>query len=388
MILDSLMREKLWRDDTEVAEGRTRAFRLSVLAVIILLTSSIAQAQTPSPVPDQTSAQLTTVLEQLRARPLDAAKVAAAREMGFRLLSASRFEDAWSIFDAILDGAPQDERALYGGALALFNLRQLEAAERLARAAFAAINSASRIAADARAEGSNPEATRHAADALVLLGVILAVKGDSAGALKAVEESVALAPDNFDAQFALGRARFGTNNPAGAATAFRAAVRLRSNDAQARFFLATALEGAGDYEAALSSYRELLTMRPESAEGHLGLGALLTKLGGEKTEEGIKELARATALNGELYEARITLGRVLVRMGRAEEAVEHLQRAASLAPNNPEPHYQLAQAYRRLGKRVEADRENEIVKEIHAARRGQDTQPTPGMSSREPNPRP
>jgi len=379
---------KRWQDYSEVAEGWTRAFCLPVAAILILLSASIIQAQTPQPTKsEQTPVQLAAVIEQLRARPLDAAKIAAARDIGFALLSASRFEDAWSIFKAILDGAPQDERALYGGALALFNLRQLEASERLARAAYASVSGTS-YESGPFTKGTNSEANRHASDALVLLGVILAVKGDGAGALKAVEESVVLFPDSFDAQFALGRARFGTGDPAGAATAFRTAVRLRPSDAQARFFLATALEGAGDYEAALSAYRELLTVRPDSAEGHLGLGALLTKLGGERTEEGIKELQRAVTINGDLYEARITLGRALLRMNRAQEAVEHLQRAATLVPNNPEPHYQLAQAYRRLGKRAEAERENELVKEIHAARRGQDTGGNPGMSSREPDPKP
>lgn len=354
----------------KVAAGWTPAFRLSLAA--ILLSTSILQAQTPPPpIPEQASVQTSAVIEQLRARPLDDVKIAAALEAGFRLLSASRFEEAWSVFKAILDAAPQQERALYGGALALFNLRQLEASERLARAAYASVRNTSSEAL-APTKSPNVEANRHASDALVLLGVILAVKGDGAGALKAVEESVALSPDNFDAQFALGRARFGANDPAGAARAFRTAVRLRPNDAQARFFLATALEGAGDDEGALSAYRELLSVRPESAEGHLGLGVLLAKLGGERTEEGIKELQRAIAINGDLYEARITLGRTLLRTNRTQDAIEHLQRAATLAPNNPEPHYQLAQAYRRLGKRAEAERENAIVREIHSARRGQD----------------
>ncbi|HEX8773936.1 MAG TPA: tetratricopeptide repeat protein [Pyrinomonadaceae bacterium] len=366
---------KRWQDYLKVAEGWRAASHLPLAAILILFSASILQAQTPQPTKsEQTPVQLAAVIEQLRARPLDAAKVAAARDIGFGLLSASRFDDAWSVFKAILDAAPQDQRALYGGALALFNLRQLEAAERLARDAYASAGGSS-YETSAPTQGPDSEANRRASDALVLLGVILAVRGDSASALKAVEASVALAPDNFDAQFALGRARFGTADPAGAANAFRIAVRLRPSDAQARFFLATALEGAGDYKGALSAYRELLTARPDSAQGHLGLGALLVKLGGERTEEGIKELQRAVTINGDLYEARITLGRALLRTNRAQDAVEHLQRAAALVPNNPEPHYQLAQAYRRLGKRAEADRENEIVREIHSARREQEPKP-------------
>lgn len=331
----------------------------------------------------QTSDQLSAVIEEVRAKPLNNEKIARARDFGFGLLAASRYADAWAIFKAILDVSPQDGRAMYGGALALFNMRQVAEAERLARAAFESARAASQ--ATQTNQSSISEANRRASDALVLLGVILAVKGDAASALKAVEQSVVLAPDSFDAQFALGRARFGAGDPAGAARAFRDAVALKANDERARFFLATALEGAGDYEAALAAYRELLTIRPESADGHLGLGALLVKLGGERTDEGISELLRTVNLNGDLYEARITLGRALLRKGQPQESVEHLQRAAALAPLNPEPHYQLALAYRRLGKTAEAARENAIVKEIHAARRGNNAEGNPGMTSREPD---
>lgn len=361
----------------KAAQGLRRSFcgALPVLLILLPVASvtlvSAAQAQAPPSAAHQTPAEVAAVIEQLRAGAASDGKIAAAARVGYSLLARSRYEDAWAIFSAVLEAAPQDERALYGGALALFNLRQIERAERMARAALDVATKASQASAAATASvDAKAEATRRASDALVLLGVILAVKGDGAGALKAVEQAVALAPESFDAQFALGRARYGAGDPAGAASAFRAAIRLRPADTQARFFLATALEGATDYTGALAAYRELLALRPESAEGHLGLGALLVRLGGDNTEEGTRELQRAIALNGDLYEARITLGRTLLQRGRAQQAIEHLERAAALAPNNPEPHYQLAQAYRRLGRRADADRENEIVKQIHAARRG------------------
>ena len=84
----------------------------------------------------------------------------------------------------------------------------------------------------------------------------------------------------------------------------------------------------------------------------------------------LKELGRALEINPNLYEARVTLGRALVARGRAAEAVEHLRRAAELAPGNPEPHYQLSLAYRRLGRKEEAAAESDIVRRIHESRRG------------------
>jgi Flp pilus assembly protein TadD len=149
----------------------------------------------------------------------------------------------------------------------------------------------------------------------------------------------------------------------------RVAVALRPGDARALFFLATVLERAGDDSEALTTYKELVRLKPDEAEGHLGLGVLLVKKGGANVEEGLPELARALEIDPNLYEARVTLGRALVTCGRASEAVEHLKRAAALAPSNPEPHYQLSLAYRRLGRRADADAESEIVRRIHESRR-------------------
>jgi len=81
-------------------------------------------------------------------------------------------------------------------------------------------------------------------------------------------------------------------------------------------------------------------------------------------------LQRALEINPNLYEARVTLGRYLITRGRSSEALEHLERAAQLAPGNPEPHYQLALAYRHLGRQEDAAKESAIVKRIHESRRG------------------
>src|SRR5436305_786165 len=129
------------------------------------------------------------------------------------------------------------------------------------RLACGAVEAARAEGRDAGGDGARQRRSR-AADALTWLAVVVAVRGDEAGALKLVEQAVRLAPENFDAQFALGRARFGAGDDAGAVAAFRAAVALRPADARARFFLATALERAGDTDGALDAYRELAASQP------------------------------------------------------------------------------------------------------------------------------
>jgi cytochrome c-type biogenesis protein CcmH/NrfG len=355
------LRRSLWR---------TLLAPVFAAILVVLPTCAHAQARDATNVAD-VSSRLTELTRRLNAKPLDAVAVEESRAFGVELLGASRFEESAQLFTALRRAAPEDPSGFYGGALSLFNLHRVNEAEILARAAVekaqAFSHGRTKVGADA---GANvPKIFGNAADSLVLLGVVLAVKGDDAGALDAVSRAVMLAPDNFDAQFALGRALYGSGDPAGAARAFRAAVALKPADERTRFFLATSLERAGDDAAALAAYRQLVTVAPGVAEGHLGVGVLLVKRAGDDLTEGILELEKALAINECLYEGQVSLGRALIRTGRVAESVAPLKRAAELAPDNPEPHYQLAIAYRRLGQKDAADAESAVVKKIHAARR-------------------
>ena len=130
------------------------------------------------------------------------------------------------------------------------------------------------------------------------------------------------------------------------------------------------MERAGNTAQALAEYRKVLELSPNNADGNLGFGVLLIKTEGDRSEEGLNALQKAAVLDPNLYEARIVLGKTLIHLNRAAEAIIHLQKAAELAPKNPEPHFQLAIAYRKLGKKTEAATETEIVKAIHEKRRG------------------
>ena len=365
-----------------------RALLVSILSALMTTQTHTALSQGARGAShDDAPARLAALTRRLRATPADAEALKEARDFGFELLRAGSFAEAALVFEMIREAAPTDQPALYGGALALFNLRRYDEAEILARTAADDGAHAAKGAGRRSIEAARQDAGIAAgvSDALVLLGVILAVKKDDAGALAAVRRAVALAPSSFDAQFALGRALYGAGDPAGAALAFRAASALRPGEAQVRFFLATALERAGDDAGALAAYRELTETNPSFAEGHLGAGVLLAKRGGAALAEGIAKLERALALDDDLYEGRVGLGRALIRAGRVSEAVEHLKRAAELAPQNPEPHYQLAVAYRRLGRKAEAERESAIVRRLHEEHRGPVSKTGEGAAAK-PNP--
>lgn len=353
-----------------------RHFILKKLVVALSLAGTFLAIATLNAVGMQNdsvpAAQVTEMIAQVRAAAATRAPTTGAFPLGQRLLVEARYGEAYELFAALLEKWPRAPEALYGAALSSFNLGRPAEAEPLARAA-SEIYLAGVGDQPGAKSGSRNQIIR-GADAIVLLAVIQGRRGEDTEALKSARRAVALAPEHFDAQFILGRASYGVGDSAAAVGAFRAALKLKPDDPRSLFFLATALESSGNTDAALTAYRDLVRRQPQAAEGHLGLGVLLTKRGGADAEKGIEELRTAVRIDPNQYEAQVTLGRALLVQRLTAESVEHLKRAAELAPNNPEPHYQLALAYRRLGLNDKAAAETAIVKRIHEARRGDGAQ--------------
>lgn len=344
---------------------RTRS-KIATLVPVLLcsLAFGLLAQQIAAQSKEISTNQVAELVARLRSADANEAAKTEALSLGQVLVREKRFAEAEQIFRAVLEKSPRDLTALYGTALSVFNQGRAREAEPIARAA---VDLA--FPADSNAKQLSREESFRAADAMVLLAIVLAVTGNELDSRKIAEQAAMIANDHFDAQFTFGRALYGSGDTTNAISAFRKAVALRPNDRRALFFLGTALERAGDISGAITTYRRLIAAHPRAAEGHLGLGILLVRGTGNQVNEGIKELEQAVALDPDQYEARVSLGRVLVAKGRAVESVAHLVRAAELAPDNPEPHFQLAQAYRRLGKHDLAKKESERVKQIHENRR-------------------
>ncbi len=289
--------------------------------------------------------------DDLRRRKIDE-----AQKKGFADVRKGDWQTANQSFADALTIEPRNSLSLYGSALTLFNLNRIAEAE--AQIA---------LADEILTGGQN---NRLYADVLVLSAVVSAVKKDNPSAIAKLEKAVGFLPDHFDANLSLGRAYFGSGEIEKSVSAFRRAAVIDPQSVNAKFFLATALERADNSAEALKIYREILRLNPQSPQGNLGLGVLLLKTEGDYSAEGLKAVEKAVAANEKLYEGQIVLGKTLIRLNRAAESVEHLQKASRLASENPEPHFQLAIAYRKLGKNAEAQAETEIVKNIHERRRG------------------
>lgn len=332
----------------------TGKYVLSFFALSILFQSSIFAQLSPeslSPAETIKKFQTSPTVENL----------VAVRQAGFALLGENKFDDSEVVFSEILAKFPADGLSLYGKAVGLFNRKQYSEAE----------NTAAR--ADAIFEKQKNNAAL--ADVLVLSAVISAVTGKNAAAVEKLKKAVTLVPTHFDANLSLGRALFGNGDLATSIAAFRIALKQQPQNVKANFFLASALERSGDTVDALNIYRQLIKIAPGFAEGYLGLGVLLVKTDGANSSEGLENLQQAVKINPNLYEAQITLGKTLLQQNKTEEALIYLQKAVELLPGNPEPRYQLLQAFRKLGRKADADAEQSVIKKIHENHRGSSSAP-------------
>jgi tetratricopeptide (TPR) repeat protein len=143
-------------------------------------------------------------------------------------------------------------------------------------------------------------------DALHLLGVLAAKRGDHDEAILLIGKALAVAPN-----FAEGHSNLGN-----------------------------ALRAAGRFTEACASYRRAITLRPDFAAAHSNLGLVLCDQG--HFAEAVTNCERATALDPHSVEAQANLGDVLRRSGRVDAAEKSLGQAAQLDPGSADLQIKLA----------------------------------------------
>ena len=210
------------------------------------------------------------------------------------------------------------------------------------------------------------------------LGLARFAAGEEKAAVAALEKAVKLAPDEADFHFRLGVALFDGEKFAEARPPLARAVELAPRVARYRPPLAACLDRLGDRKAAMAALKDVPDLSPTAEEAalavktsrtltapfrdvpqparadlELALGYLLRDAPGlalpylEGLVQRFPELAAAHAL----------LGLAAHRLDEAGRAVTELQRAAALAPEQPQPHIYLAELYAGRGRLELADAE-------------------------------
>jgi tetratricopeptide (TPR) repeat protein len=217
---------------------------------------------------------------------------------------------------------------------------------------------------------------RHPADALASLDRIQTDKPEYVPALKVkakalyllardgeaedtLKRALARAPNDAEIPYSLGRIYYQQSRHAEAAEMFRRATAMDARDYKAWDNLGLASEALGDVAQAQQHYLKAISLvykdHPEYDVVYANFADLLIKLG--NFQRAFDLAAEAAQRNAGEPRNFFLAGKALVQAGRSDLSVRWFEQAIKLDPDYPEPHYLLSQAFRKLGRLADADRE-------------------------------
>ncbi len=178
------------------------------------------------------------------------------------------------------------------------------------------------------------------AGAMHLLGLILVKKGATAQALGALQQAVALAPNNPVICGNFGGVLLSAGHTADAEKYIGRAIELQPDFADALCNMGNLLRLKGDLAGAEAAYRKALAIEPNMAAGHNNLGLIYYMRG--KKADAVASYRAAIAIDPTFPEAFNNLGNALGDLEQDEEAIASLMHAVKLRPTFAEAHSNLA----------------------------------------------
>ena len=178
------------------------------------------------------------------------------------------------------------------------------------------------------------------AQAMALLGAVLAQQNDLAGARSCLSQAVTLAPADATAHGHLARVLAMGDRLQDAIFHGDQAAKLRPDDAKARLLRANLLHELGRHEEALPDFDFAIPRLPEDAEWHYRRGQALAAL--RRPAEALASFDRAMMLRPD-SQTRFARAVMLQKLGQLQEAVAELRRVVAQEPGQARP--QMALAY-------------------------------------------
>jgi tetratricopeptide (TPR) repeat protein len=110
-------------------------------------------------------------------------------------------------------------------------------------------------------------------------------------------------------------------------------------------------------EDAIAAFKKEIENSPNHALARLQIAYIHIR--NKEAEAGLKFAQEAVKLHTRLALGHYVLGRILFEMGENAGAVEELEAARRLTPNEPRVHFTLSRAYARAGRKADADQARE-----------------------------
>lgn len=178
-------------------------------------------------------------------------------------------------------------------------------------------------------------------------------KGDTAGALRELNEVVKARPQYAPAWLLLGTAYLRANQEDQAEAAFQRAAQVDPKNSVVWAQLGVLYLRDKRFEQARQAFQKITEVNPKDADAQINLGVTLNLMG--RNEEAVTSFRKATALNPKLAQAWFNFGLGSMNLKHYDDAVEGFSRTTGLAPNDAEAWIWLANAYQAKGMTEKAD---------------------------------
>jgi tetratricopeptide (TPR) repeat protein len=194
-------------------------------------------------------------------------------------------------------------------------------------------------------------------------------------ALPHLSHAVRLLPHDEEAHYWRGRALVEMGKYQEAIGEFEATLEIRPNYVKAFDNLGLCYDRLSKYDLAIENYRRAVELDRQLGTRYvwpyINLASLLNHL--RRYRESVELLGPVAQWDTPSAAVAYHLGRARLALGQLDRAEADLLRASRLDPSLALPHYQLAELYKKEGKRTEARRQLEIFSRLAIPSQGNRT---------------
>jgi tetratricopeptide (TPR) repeat protein len=182
-----------------------------------------------------------------------------------------------------------------------------------------------------------------------MLGKTYFMLGDLGKSISELEAALKLAPDDVDVVYTLGIAYLRNRQSAEARRLYESMIKQFGDRPQLHIIIGRAYRQSGLMGEAADEFKKAIALDNHFPRAHYYLGiTYLLDEGQTKVNEALAEFQIELAANPDEFFANYYLGIVYIFQRKWDLAVRFLQKASTIEPNNPDPYFQLGQAYQEL----------------------------------------
>ena len=188
-----------------------------------------------------------------------------------------------------------------------------------------------------------------------MLGKTFFMLGDLGKSIAELETAAKLTPNDVDVAYTLGIAYLRNRQPAAAKQLYESMIKDFGERPQLHVVIGRAYRQSGLLPEAAAEFKKAIALDPRFPRAHYYLGiTYLLDEGQSKIGEALEEFKIEVAANPDEFFANYYLGVVYNFQRQWELAITFLQKASTIQPNNPDPYFQLGQAYQELNNHEQA----------------------------------